>query len=122
MLRKMYLIPAYRLQGSPLMQRNREEQFKKREWVKKRKHDPYAEAVKIRKHHPMRTGLRCVKRWTREILEICNFFKPSDAYRASYQSLPSSKAYAIKCMPRDIDGRNVGVSYHIPTTNSYDGY
>jgi len=73
MLRKMYLIPAERLHGSPPMQRNREKQVKKRERVKKRKHDPYAEAVKIRKHHPMRCGLRCVKKWTRQILEICEF-------------------------------------------------
>ena len=51
LLRKMYLIPADRLQVSPLMQRNREEQVKERKYqelVKKRNLDPYEEWLKMR--------------------------------------------------------------------------
>ena len=64
MLRKMYLIPADRLHGSCFKTRALVSIRKHRETVKKRKHHPYAEAVNIHKHHPMRSGLRCVKRWT----------------------------------------------------------
>ena len=55
--------------------------------VKKRKH--HAEAVKICKHHPMSSGLRCVKRWTKQIIEkrpkviYLQIFKSSDACRPS---------------------------------------
>ena len=50
MLRRMYLIPAERLPGSAYMTR---ETRNLRETVKKRKQrQPYAEAVKIRKHLP----------------------------------------------------------------------
>jgi len=42
----MYLVPADRLQGSPL------KKCKYQEQVKKRYHHPYEEQVKVRKHHP----------------------------------------------------------------------
>jgi len=59
MLRKMYLIPTDRLPGSP---------FKSLEpTVSKRKHrekkrDPYAEAEKIREHHPYEEWLKMRKK------------------------------------------------------------
>jgi len=57
MLRKMYLIPVDRLHGSPFM--TREPTVSKRkhqETVKKR--NPYAEAIKIRKHNPYEAWLK----------------------------------------------------------------
>ena len=54
----MYLIQADRLHGSPLTQRNRKEQVKKQDRVKKRKYHPYAAAFKIRKHHPYQEWLK----------------------------------------------------------------
>jgi len=52
MLRKMYLIRADRLRGSPFMTREPAKFAirKKKEPIKKRKH--HAEEVKVRKHHP----------------------------------------------------------------------
>jgi len=125
----MYLIQADRLHGSPLTQRNRKEQVKKQDRVKKRKYHPYAAAFKIRKHHPYEEWLKVVKIWKRQIIEKrrlrmhLQIFKLSDAYRSSYQSSSTSSAYASNDAPRDIDRRNVGASNLIPTTTiSYDGY
>jgi len=60
----MYLIPADRLHDSPFMTREPTVSIRKQKApVKKRKHR--AEAVKIRKHHRMSSGLKCVKRWTK---------------------------------------------------------
>jgi len=47
----MYLIPADRFHGPPFMTREPVSIRKHSERVMKRKHHPYAEAVKIPKHH-----------------------------------------------------------------------
>ena len=62
MLRKMYLIPADRLHGSPFMSREPAAVSirKHRGTVKKR--NPYAEANKIRKHHPHEEWLKMRKK------------------------------------------------------------
>jgi len=53
----MYLIPADRLHGSPFMTwEPTVSKHKHGETVKKR--NPYAEAFKIRKHHPNQTWLK----------------------------------------------------------------
>ena len=61
------LVPGDRLHGSLFMSQEPAAVSisKRRGTVKKR--NPNAEANKIRKHHPMKSGLRCVKRWTRPI-------------------------------------------------------
>ena len=58
----MYLIPADRLHGSSFMSRETTAVSKRkhRETVKKR--DPYAEAKKIRKHHPYEKWLKMRKK------------------------------------------------------------
>jgi len=53
----MYVIPAYRLHGSPFMKREPAVSIRKqRETVKKRKY--HVEAVKIRKLHPCEQWLK----------------------------------------------------------------
>ena len=67
----MNLIAADRLHGSLFMSREPSiSKRKQRETFKKREHhNPYAEAIKIVNIIRMKSGLRCVKRWTRQILE-----------------------------------------------------
>ena len=56
----MYLIPADRLPGSPFMSREQTAVSKRKHREKKR--DPYAEARKIRKHHPYEEWLKLRKK------------------------------------------------------------
>jgi len=60
MLPKMYLIPADRLPVSPFMSRDTTTVSKRKHREKKR--DPYAEARKIRKHHPYEEWLKLRKK------------------------------------------------------------
>jgi len=88
MLRKMYLNPADNLHDSPFMSREPTAVSKRkhRETVKKR--NPYAGAIKIRKHHPYEEWLKMRhkmdeaelrKRLRRMHLQI---FNSGEAYRA----------------------------------------
>ena len=93
MLRKMYLIPADRLRGSPFMTWETAAAVsipKQRQTVKKRNHhNPYAEANKIRKHHPYEEWLKMRKKIHEADLRkktdecVCGIFKQSETYRAS---------------------------------------
>jgi len=88
----MYLIPADRLHCSAFMSRERTvSKPQHREPVKKRKHhNPYAEAIKIRKHHSYEEWLKMRHKMNEADLRkktetnaFADFFKSSDAYRAS---------------------------------------
>ena len=56
----MYLIPADRLPGSPFISREPTTVSKRKHREKKR--DPYADARKIRKHHPYEEWLKLRKK------------------------------------------------------------
>jgi len=85
----MYLIPADRLRGSPFMTREPMVSIRKQKApVKKRKH--HAEAFKIRKHHLYEQWLKVRRKLDEADLRkktetnvIADFFKSSNAYRAS---------------------------------------
>ena len=78
----MYLIPADRLHVSPFMTRE-PAIWKHMETVKKRNHhNPYAEAIKIRKHHPCEEWLKMRQKMDEADLRkkerdecICRFLK-----------------------------------------------
>jgi len=81
MLPKMYIIPADRLHGSPLMKRKHLEQvniFNHQGQVKIRKHHPYEEWIKMRQ----KMNKADITKKT-ETNAFADFFKTSDAYRAS---------------------------------------
>jgi len=130
MLRKLYLIPAVRFPVNPFKIREPVSIRKQREPVKKRKHNhPFAEAVKINKYHPYEEWLKVRQKMDEADLRkktetnaFADFFKPSDASRASYQSFPSSStsptyAYTTKAAPWDADGGKVGISYRFPLSD-----
>ena len=62
MLRKMYLIPADRLHGSQFMSRKPTAVSKRKHRETFKKREPYAEAKKIRKHHPYEEWLNMRKK------------------------------------------------------------
>ena len=94
MLRKMYLIPAHRLHGSPFM--TREPTVSKRKQkapVKKRKH--HAKAVKIRKHHPYEQWLK-----VRQEMEVAGLRKKTETNAfADFLSRVMPPVYASKVSP-----------------------
>ena len=61
MLRKMYLILADRLPGSPFMSKEPTKTTVSKRKHREKKRDPYAEARKIRKHHPYEEWLKLRK-------------------------------------------------------------
>jgi len=89
MLRKMYLIPADRLHISPFMSREPMAFSKRKHRETVKIPDPYAEAKKIRKHHPYEEWLAMRKKMDEGDLRkktdecLCGIFKQNDAYGAS---------------------------------------
>jgi len=129
MLRKMYLIPTDRLHGSSFMAPEPTVSKREhRETVKKRKHNnPYAEAIKIRKHHPYEEWLKMHHKMDeadlRKKTETNAFADILSLVMTTGQASKVSPLHhllllrlRLKNAPWDTDDCNVGIGYRIPTT------